>query len=139
MADYFSTNSLTYNEFWPSLAPSKNSIELFYSPVTNSCLWIAYGDYIERNKFEPNQIVFSESLYVVQDIFTADRCKVKQNTFYNDSGFIVETEFYNGCRWLSAYDEKKFSMFEFKWDDTVKSLGLASEIFWNELNYLKWN
>jgi len=145
MVDYFGITSFSYDEFWtPLLAPLKNSVELFYSPITNSCLWIAYGDYTERNKYEPNNpdwtnnVVFSESLYVVQDIFSADRCRVKANSFYDDDGLLEEVEFYNGCRWLSAYDDKKFSMFEFKWDDIDKSLGLASEIFWNEVNYLKW-
>lgn len=145
MVDYFAITSFSSDEFWtPLLAPLKNSIELFYSPITNSCLWIAYGDYIERNKFDPNdpdwtnKVDFSESLYVVQDVFNSNRCRVKSNEFYDD-GILEEIEFYNDCQWLPAYDDNKFSMFEFNWDDVDKNLGLAKEIFRNEINFLKWN
>lgn len=141
MVPYFESQSM-YDQkigshYYSLLMLGEDDIGIFYSPVTNSCIWTAHGF---GTKWDSSGVgkEIEEWMYVVKDLFSPNICKVKETIYYEDV-LWERIEFFNKCDWLAAYDSEMFTTFRFTWTEMYNNMELAKEIFENEVNYLKWN
>lgn len=119
----------------PILAVDKKNLEIFYSPVTNSCVWTIRDVAIKYDWKFPE---FWQSYFVIKDLFNSDECKINDVDYYDYSGNIDQKQLLSICS-LPEYNDSMFSLFTFTWNDISKNIGLSRKIFESEIDFLKWN
>lgn len=137
MIDYFSIEWL--NEYFaPVLSPYKDKVDIFYSPITNSCIWAVFWDRVEWD--DQSHITFSQELYVIKDLFTSNICRTRSNLYYSVPGpWFDGLDISRKCDWLKSYDDKNSELFMFRWDEINDNLDYSKDFYDKEIKYLKWN
>jgi hypothetical protein len=73
------------------------------------------------------------------DLFNSNKVIIDFQDIYDEKESLVWILLYAHKYWLPVYDEDDFWFFQFQDDEVLGNIELGSNIFTNEVNYLKGN